>query len=81
MPPRDLTPGETAVLAIIQEGYGPQNGSDKVFFTDTNEAVIFVRSSDGTSPVAANLSNLAAWRASGIISSDDDLKRDWLRLD
>jgi hypothetical protein len=80
MPRRVLTDGETVILTMIQQGYGPQNSIDEVFFTDTDEAVIFVRASDGTSPVMANLSNLAAWRADGTISSDDELKRDWLRL-
>jgi hypothetical protein len=28
----------------------------------------------------ANLTNLAAWRADGTISSDEKLKRDWLLL-
>jgi hypothetical protein len=77
---RVLTDGENAVLTIIQQGYGQQNSVDKVFFTNANEAVILVKSSDGTSPVMANLSNLAAWRADGTISSDDQLRREWLRL-
>jgi len=77
---RVLTAGETAVLAMIQQGYGPQNSADSVFFTNAGEAVISVRASDGTSPLMANLSNLAAWRADGTISSDDELKSDWLRL-
>jgi hypothetical protein len=77
---RVLTAGETAVLAMIQQGYGPQNSADTVFFTDAGEAIISVTAFDGTSPLMANLSNLAAWRADGTIPSDDDLKRDWLRL-
>jgi hypothetical protein len=77
---RALTEGEAAVLTMIQQGYGPQNDADKVFFTNADEAVIFVKASDGTSPLMANLSNLAAWRANGNISSDDELKSEWLRL-
>jgi hypothetical protein len=77
---RVLTGGETAVLTIIQQGYGPQNSADSVFFTNAGEAVISVTAPDGTSPLMANLSNLAAWRADGTISSDDELKREWLRL-
>jgi hypothetical protein len=77
---RVLTAGETAVLAMIQQGYGPQNSDDTVFFTDAGEAVISVTASDGTSPLMANFSNLAVWRADGTIPSDNDLKRDWLRL-
>jgi hypothetical protein len=80
MPRRALTDGETAVLTIIQEGYGPHNNVDKVFFSPTEEAVIFVRLENGMSVVMANLSNLAAWRADGKISSDEELKTKWLRL-
>jgi len=80
MPRRILTDGETAVLTIIQQGYGPHNSTDKVFFSPANEAVMFVRLSNGTSIVMANLSNLAAWRADGTISSDDELRTKWLRL-
>ena len=35
---------------------------------------------DGASLLMANLSALAAWRADGTISSDDELKSEWLRL-
>lgn len=76
---RALTAEETSVLAIIQQGYGPQNDSDRVFFTESDEAAIFVKASDGTSPMMANLSNLAALRRDGTIPNDDELKK-WLRL-
>jgi hypothetical protein len=77
---RELTPGESAILSIIQQGIGSRNTVDEVFFTDANEAVIFVKASDGTWPVMANLTNLAAWRADGTIPSDEELKKKWLRL-
>jgi hypothetical protein len=80
MPRRDLTAAEAAVLRMIQEGYGAQNRADEVFFTGRNEAAIFVKASDGTSPLMANLTNLAAWRADGTIASDDDLRSEWLRV-
>jgi hypothetical protein len=76
-----LTASEAAVLTIIQQGYGSQNTVDEVFFTDADEAAIFVKASIGTSPVMANLTNLAAWRADGTISGDEELKREWLRLE
>jgi hypothetical protein len=69
---RELTAGEAAVLR--------KNVTDEVFFTDADEAAIFVKSSDGTSPLMANLTNLADWRADGSISSDEELKREWLGL-
>jgi hypothetical protein len=80
MPRRELTPHESAILKVIQEGYGPQNTIDQVFFTGTGEAAIFVKALDGTSPLTVNLTNLAKWRSNGTIPNDDELKRDWLRL-
>jgi len=77
---RDLTPAEAGILRIVQEGYGLQNTVDEVFFTDADDAAIFVKASNGTSPLMANLTNLAAWRLDGTIPSDEELKRDWLRL-
>jgi hypothetical protein len=77
---RDLTLAEAGILRIVQEGYGLQNTVDEVFFTDADEAAIFVKASNGTSPLMANLTNLAAWRLDGTILSDEELKRDWLRL-
>jgi hypothetical protein len=79
-PLRALTEGEAAILGIVQQGYGPQNTADKVFFTGSDEAVLFVKSLDGTSPLMANLTNLATWRANGTISSDEELRKQWLRL-
>ena len=79
MPRRILTEGETAVLTIIQQGYGAHNNAERVFFSPANEAVMFVRLSNGMSALMANLSNLAAWRADGSIPSDDELKTKWLR--
>jgi hypothetical protein len=78
---RVLTHEETAILTVIQQGYGEHNSIDKVFFSPTNEAVIFVRLSNGLSIVMANLSTLAARRADGTISSDEELRTKWLRLD
>jgi hypothetical protein len=81
MPNRVLTDEELAVLTIIQQGYGPHNTTDKVYFTPAGEAVIFVRLVNGMSIVMANLSYLAAWRADGTISTDEELRTKWLRLD
>jgi hypothetical protein len=65
----DLTANEAAVLRIIQQGYGRQNNADEVFFTDADEATICIKGTDGTSPMMANLTNLAAWRADGAMTS------------
>jgi hypothetical protein len=78
---RDLTTDERRILGIIQDSFGRvQNGESDVFFTADDEAAIFVKASGGSSPVMANLTSLAAFRANGTISSDEDLKRDWLQI-
>jgi hypothetical protein len=77
---RDLTSGEASILGMIQDSRGSQNSIDEVFFSDSDEAVIFVTSIDGTETVVANLTNLATFRADGSIPSDDELKRKWLQL-
>jgi len=68
------------MLELIREEFGFQNTVDEVFFTAASEATLFVKASDGTSPLMANLTNLAAWRADGSIASDDELKSKWLRI-
>lgn len=77
---RELTAQEAAILRMIQDGYGSENSTDGVFFSEGDDAIIFVKSFDGTMPFCANLTNLAAWRADGTISSDEQLKKDWLRI-
>lgn len=77
---RVLTDGETAILTVIQQGYGAHNSIDKVYFSPAGDAVMFVRLTNGMSIVMANLSNLAAWRADGTISTDEELRTKWLRL-
>ena len=80
MTSRDLSRGEISILEVIQEGYGPQNTVADVIFTDRDEAVIFVKRSDGTKVLLVNLTNLAAWRADGTIPDDGQLRSFWLRL-
>lgn len=53
----------------------PRTASTKCFFSDSDEAVIFIKSSDGTIPLMANLTVLAMLRTDGTISSDEELKR------
>jgi hypothetical protein len=76
---RDLTEGELFILEVIREMYGEQNTREDVFFTDRDEAAIFVKDRNGVMGVCAALTNLAAWYANGTISSIEELKSDWLR--
>ena len=76
--PRRLTDGEAGILAIIREQFGPTNTADEVFFTDDDEAALFMRAPDGAPIAAANLTNLAQWRADGTIATEEELKSEWL---
>ncbi len=75
---RTLTVGEAKILRMIQEEYGPQNTEKDVFFSEKDEAVLFVKAREGTSPIAVVLTNLAAWRQDGTIANDDVLRKEWL---
>jgi hypothetical protein len=65
---------------MVQEEYGPQNTEQEVFFSEADEAVLFVKARDGTSPIAVVLTNLAAWRQDGTIANDDELRKEWLHV-
>ena len=78
---RQLTTGELEILEMIQEAYGEQNTVDSVFFSERDEAVIFVKTATGTTPLMVVLTNLAQWRADGAIASDEELKRKWLHIE
>ena len=77
---RELTEGESRILRIIQEEYGPQNTAREVFFTDADEAALFIEARDGTKVMMVDLTNLAAWLQDGIIKSEDDLRTNWLSV-
>ncbi len=77
---RELTNEEREILRVIQSLYGPQNDAGHVFFSNQNEAVIFIKDGDGVQVLAANLTNLSNFRADGTIASEDELVRDWLSI-
>ena len=68
---RDLTDIEGLVLSEVQSYWGDQNTSDEVFFTDRDEAALFVKARDGSSPVMVVLTNLGAWHRDGLLSTDE----------
>jgi hypothetical protein len=59
---RSLGQGEQFVLAQIQDIYGPQNEESDVFFSDQDEAAIFVKDRTGVTVgvVAVNVGSVAA---------------------
>ncbi len=79
---RQLTEGELFILHLIQEAYGFENTEDEVFFSDRDEAVIFVQSDgEGGGLGLAVLTNLANSLADGAIASVEELKHEWLMID
>lgn len=80
MSQRELSEGEKKILGLIQTHYGPQNVESDVTFTEESEALFYVRGADQLRLLAVNLTNLAEWRDDGSISSDEELLRDWLRV-
>jgi hypothetical protein len=54
---------------------------EDAFWTGGDQAVLLVKSRDGSRAFMVNLTNLAAWRAGGTIASDEDLRREWLRIE
>ena len=76
---RPLSQGEQFVLAQIQDIYGPQNEEGDVFFSDRDEAVIFVKDRNYGSVGVVVLTNVAQMYEDGTITSLDELRRHWLR--
>jgi hypothetical protein len=67
---RDLSDAEQLVLTEIQRYWGPQNTLDRVFFTERDEAVLFVLDRDGGLPIVIVLTTLGAWQRDGTLSLD-----------
>ena len=79
-PRRELSEGELDILNFIRDGYGPLNTPEEVFFDDNDEAIIWAKGPDGEAQIMANLTNLAAMRADKSIPTDEELKKEWLRI-
>jgi hypothetical protein len=78
---RNLTEGDLRILRMIQVHYGPQNSVEDAFWGGDDNAVLLVKSRDASGSLMMNLTNLAKWRADGTIASDEDLRREWLRIE
>ena len=71
---RDLIEEENRVLGIIQEMYGPHNKKENIVISDADEASLPIKNTNDEMHMIANISNLAGWRESGQIPSDEELK-------
>lgn len=76
---RPLTESENHVLGLIREHYGPHNAPDAIMWAE-DEAVLWVKDRSGAAALMANLTNLARWRSDGTIGSDEELMREWFRI-
>jgi hypothetical protein len=77
---RKLTIGESKILALIQEEYGPQNTEKDVFYSDKGEAAIFAKDIHGMPYKLIVLTNVAAMCENGTISSEQELISKWIRI-
>jgi hypothetical protein len=75
---RALTSGEAFILAQIQDMHGAQNSTDQVFFSDRDEAVLFVTDKVGIRGLMIVLTNLSRWMDDGTIASVTELREKWL---
>ncbi len=77
---RQLTEEENRILEMIQSCYGPQNTAESITWMNDDEATLWVTDTTGATVLMVNLTNLANWRLDGTISTDEELRRDWLRI-
>jgi hypothetical protein len=76
---RILTTGESHILDLLRDYYGPANNADAVFFTDRDEAVIFVTDCNGIAGMAVNLTNVALFQQMDNLSDEETIEQ-WLRI-
>ena len=72
---RSLTPEELAILAIVQDVYGPSNTPDAVVFSDSAEALIVAKGPDGAEVAMVVLTNYADWHRQGLMTLEE-VRRD-----
>jgi hypothetical protein len=77
---RKLTIGESKILVLIQEEYGPQNNEKDVVFSDDGEAVIFARDEHGIPYRLISLTSVAAMCENGTIRSVQELISNWIHV-
>jgi hypothetical protein len=77
---RKLTVGESKILVLIQEEYGPQNAEKDVVFSDEGEALIFARDEHGIPYKLISLTNVATMCENGTIHSVQELISEWIHI-
>lgn len=72
---RPLTGAERRVLRLIQNEYGEANSTDRVFFSDHDEAVLFVQDTSGATILCAVLTNIAEFSAADGLSDSEVIRQ------
>ena len=73
---RSLTEDELTVLRVVQDIWGDLNTPAEVIATDDGGVGLFVKASDGRSPLFVHLTNIGAWYADGSLSYEK--LREWV---
>ena len=68
---RPLTDEEMTILGLIQRLYGSQNTLDEVFLSEADEAVIFVKDTEGTMGICVVLTNVARQSREQTLTEDE----------
>ena len=71
-----LTGDELTVLRLVQDIWGDLNMPEEVIATGDGGVGLFVKASDGTSPLFVHLTNLGSWYADGSLSYEK--LREWV---
>ena len=79
--PRPLTQEELRILGMIQLHYGQQNTARSISWVNDDEATLWVRDRSGAIVLMVHLTNLGEWRLDGTITTDQELRRDWLQIE
>lgn len=77
---RPLREEERRIIKLIQAYYGPLNNNEDLVKWIEGDATLWVADRGGENVLMVNLTNLATWRSDGTITSDEELERDWLRI-
>lgn len=68
---RSLTDEELAILGLIQRLYGRQNAPEQAFISAADEAVIFVKDTEGTTGICVVLTNVARQSREQALTEDE----------
>ena len=75
-----LTVAEARILGMIQRHYGMQYAQESISWLSSGDVTIWVTSRLGATMLMVNLTRLAEWRLDSTVTSDHELRVDWLQI-